>query len=81
MSEDKSKTKSKGYWDDGIPRVPCKICGTLTIYAHDKLCDGCWNVERGIENYLRFKEGRKNMKKFMKNAKKFINKFCFHPKI
>jgi hypothetical protein len=33
--------------------VPCKFCGDPTPMLGTKLCDGCWEVSRRLEEFLR----------------------------
>ena len=38
---------------DDRPTVPCKICGRPTPMLGTKLCDGCWEVEHRLQDFLR----------------------------
>ncbi len=33
--------------------VPCKLCGNPTRYVKIKTCDLCWEMEKGIESFIR----------------------------
>ena len=33
--------------------VPCRICSTPTEMTGTKLCNPCWEMEKGIERILR----------------------------
>jgi hypothetical protein len=39
--------------------IPCKTCGTPTSMLSTKLCDGCWEVEHRLRDYLRTDGGRR----------------------
>lgn len=39
--------------NDKVPTVPCATCGKETRYTGTERCDGCWEVERLLPNYLR----------------------------
>lgn len=59
--------------DEEFKKYACPVCGLKSIYTD--MCDGCWNVERNLDDYLKYKEGRKRMIKFLKKAfKKHENK-------
>jgi len=36
----------------------CRICKSPTDNGGTKLCNGCWEVERRIEDFLQHEEGR-----------------------
>jgi hypothetical protein len=38
--------------------VPCETCGELTAMTGTKRCDGCWEIERRLRDYLRSDGGR-----------------------
>ena len=44
--------------DVTIKTVPCKRCGKPTSYLGTKLCNGCWEVESRLDDYLRSEKGR-----------------------
>jgi hypothetical protein len=48
-----------------IPTVPCKVCGEPTRYLAVKLCDRCWYVEDGLEEYLKHAAGRENLRRLL----------------
>lgn len=35
------------------PTVPCGTCGRATQMTGTKRCDGCWEVEHRLADYLR----------------------------
>ena len=37
----------------GKPTVPCKFCDKPTPMTNTKMCDGCWETEHRIEDFLR----------------------------
>jgi hypothetical protein len=37
----------------GSPAVPCETCGIPTPMTGTKRCDGCWEVEHRLRDYLR----------------------------
>lgn len=37
--------------------VPCKICGNPTLNTGTELCNGCWEVQSRIDDYLRHPKG------------------------
>ena len=37
--------------------VPCKFCGTLTIYTATKLCNNCWEFEHRIDQFISNENG------------------------
>lgn len=43
--------------------VPCKYCGELTNMTNTKLCNGCWELERRIENNIKL--SKKIIKKLL----------------
>ncbi len=45
--------------------VPCKICGEPTPNIGDKLCDGCWEVEHRLNDFIRHENGRQLVKKLL----------------
>lgn len=49
-----------------VETCPCKTCGKSTPMLGTKLCDGCWEVERRLADYLR--EGGDNARKFVEDA-------------
>lgn len=38
--------------------VPCESCGLPTTYTGTKRCNGCWEVESRLAEYLRSERGR-----------------------
>ena len=42
-----------------LPTVPCETCSEPTTYTGTKRCNGCWEVERRIQDYIRHPNGRK----------------------
>ncbi len=44
----------------------CPVCNKETGYYD--MCDGCWQVESSIENYLSTKEGIERIKVYLKEA-------------
>lgn len=40
---------------------PCKFCDTPTPMTGTQLCDGCWNVERGLRAFLYLPKGREHV--------------------
>lgn len=43
---------------------PCKICGDPTPNI-DKLCEGCWEVEHRLQDFMRHENGRALVKKLL----------------
>lgn len=46
--------------------VPCETCGTLTTMTGTKRCDGCWEVEHQLADYLQ--RGGKKARAFVEGA-------------
>jgi len=38
--------------------ILCEICGAATIFQATKRCNGCWEVEAGLSDYLKHSAGR-----------------------
>lgn len=41
--------------------VRCGICGAPTTMTGTKRCNGCWETERHLDEYLRHPAGRANV--------------------
>jgi len=48
-----------------IKTVPCKICGEPTTHTTTQLCQGCWEVDSRLENFLSFPAGVKRVSEAM----------------
>jgi len=49
-------------------KVPCKTCGEPTDYTGTKRCVNCWTVERRLEKYLEFENGRRFVRNMLNNC-------------
>jgi hypothetical protein len=45
--------------------IPCRICGKPTRMLGTKLCDGCWEVEHRLEDFLKHPAGRERARQLM----------------
>ena len=55
---------------DDEPTVPCKFCSTPTRMTEMKMCDGCYEVERFIDDLLKSKVGRQLVQERLEAARK-----------
>ena len=58
MNEDQRRQRSAGYERLGMKWVPCETCGNPTHSTVTKRCDGCWEVEHRLRDYLKHARGR-----------------------
>jgi hypothetical protein len=45
--------------------VPCETCGKPTIHLGTKRCNGCWEVESRLGEYLKSPNGREFARKLL----------------
>ena len=58
MNEDQRRQRSAGYERLGMKWVPCETCGDPTHMISTKRCDGCWEVEHRLRDYLKTTQGQ-----------------------
>lgn len=52
--------------------VPCQFCGRPTIMTNTKKCDGCWEVARGLSDFLRAESGRAFVRSALAQAERDV---------
>lgn len=52
----------------GRPTVPCMFCGEPTAMTGTKKCDGCWEVARRLDEFVRTEAGRKFVRQVLAGA-------------
>lgn len=43
---------TKVSYPDDVPTVPCTTCRRPTTYTGTQLCNGCWEVQHRLADYL-----------------------------
>ena len=51
--EDTDRQRAAEFDRLGIKHAPCATCGTPAQGLSPSLCDGCWEVEHRLADYLR----------------------------
>lgn len=50
--------------------VPCKFCDEPTPYKGTQMCNGCWQVERNIRDFVRHWKGRRFLLNLLANSER-----------
>ncbi len=50
--------KSPSFAFDKKDEVKCEICGNNTPYIGTKRCDYCWEMEKGLRNFIRIDKNK-----------------------
>jgi len=50
-------------------KVPCKLCGELTLCTNSRLCNNCWEFQRRIDHFISNPVGLHFLTKKVKEAK------------
>ena len=58
MNEDQRRQRTEEFERLGVKWVPCETCGGPTHSTATKRCDGCWEVEHRLRDYLKTTQGQ-----------------------
>jgi hypothetical protein len=58
MNEDQRRQRIAEFERGKTPWVPCETCGDPTHMTGTRRCDGCWEVEHRLGDYLKTLRGR-----------------------
>lgn len=58
MHDDQRRQRVAEFDRLGMKWVPCDVCGDPTLATATKRCDGCWEVEHRLRDFLKSQRGQ-----------------------